>query len=183
MERTGVDSRVRPSLSSERGISLIETMIAAGVLTMGTLAMGGLFVRGMQVAVSAPNELVATQKAAEAVESVFSARDSRTIAWTQLRNVDDGGIFLNGPQPMRVAGPDGLLNTADDGLVEAAQYTGKDQVHGTADDVTSTLGRYRREVKVTDITDELRMITVTVTYPAGAGTQTFTLTSYISAFA
>ena len=60
-----------------------------------------------------------TQKAAQAIEAVFGARDSHKVTWAQIRNVNgasgsDGGIFLDGPQPLPQAGPDGLVNTGDD---------------------------------------------------------------------
>src|SRR5688572_33185740 len=104
---------------SQAGVTLIETMIAMLVLTVGAVGMASAYLYGMNSANSAPNELVATQKAAEAVESVFSARDSHTITWDQLQNVDaedpdSPGIFLNGPTDMHMAGDDGILNTDDD---------------------------------------------------------------------
>src|SRR5437016_6162032 len=103
---------------SERGVTLIETLIAMLVLTGGAVSLAGAFLYGMQAATSSPNELIATQKAAETIESVFSARDAHTLTWAQLRNVADGGVFLDGAKAMNVAGKDGILNTADDGGVE-----------------------------------------------------------------
>ena len=63
--------------------------------------------------------LIAREKAREAVESVHSARDMRVITWAQIRNVQQGGVFLAGAQPLRTAGADGLVNTADDGALES----------------------------------------------------------------
>jgi type II secretory pathway pseudopilin PulG len=176
-------------LQSESGISLVETMIAMLVLTVGAIGMAAVFLKGMQNAGSSPTELVATQKAAEAIESVFSARDSHTITWAKLRNVDQG-IFLKDPQPMFVAGDDGIMGTADDGkdgldtgVLETAVLPGPDQLIGTADDREETLDGFKREIKITDVRDDLRLITVTITYPAGGTTRKYTLTSYISAVA
>src|SRR2546427_6275713 len=92
---------------SQAGFSLVETIVAIGVLTVGALGLAGVFAQGMQKTIGSPNDLLATQKASGAVESVFSARDSHLVTWAQLRNVSDGGIFLNGPQPLKVDGPDG----------------------------------------------------------------------------
>src|SRR3954469_20760614 len=89
---------------SQSGFSLLETMFALSILSVGALGMAGVFGRGMQGTTSSPSELTATQKAGEAVESVFSARDSPPIGWDQLRNQNHAGIFKVGPQPMRVAG-------------------------------------------------------------------------------
>lgn len=175
--------------TSERGFSLLETMIALVVLTVGVLGSAGVLSAGLQKVSSSPGDLIATQKAAEAIESVFSARDSHVLTWAQLRNVhgvnNDGGIFLDGLQPIKLDGVDGLVNTADDVLqpVETVTYPGPDQRLGTADDKTITLSDYSREIKIRDVETDLRSITVTVTFHAGSGIHTYTLTTYISSFA
>jgi hypothetical protein len=177
-------------LRSESGVSLIETMIAMLVLTVGAIGMAAMFLQGMRTTASSPSELVATQKAAEAIESVFSARDSHTITWDELRNTDQG-IFVKNPQPMMVAGSDGILGTADDGkignatgVLESVVLPGPDQdLSKTADNKTETLRGFTREIRISDVTDDLRLITVIIEYPAGAATQTYTLTAYISAIA
>jgi type II secretory pathway pseudopilin PulG len=168
---------------SQAGFSLVETFIAVSVLTVGTLGLAGVFAVGVQKTTSSPAELLATQKAAAAIESVFSARDSHMVAWTQLRNVNNGGIFLNGPQPLKVEGADGVVNTADDGVVETVVLPGRDQMVGTPDDVTQTFDGFTREIRIVDLTDDLRSITVTITYKVGATVRSYVLTAYISSFA
>jgi type II secretory pathway pseudopilin PulG len=168
---------------SQAGFSLVETIVAIGVLTVGALGMAGVFAQGMQKTIGSPNDLLATQKAAGAIESVFSARDSHTVTWAQLRNVGNGGIFLNGPQPLKVDGADGVVNTADDGAVESHVLPGRDQILGTADDVTQTLNEFTREIRIVDLSADLRSITVTIVYKAGASTNSYTLTAYISTYA
>ena len=172
-------------IRSESGFSLIETMIAMPVLTVGAIGMASVFLYGMQNAMSSPNELTATQKAAEAIESVFSARDSHTITRAQLRNVSFGGVFLNSQHNVTLPGADGIVDTADDGSVESVTFPGPDQLLGTGDDTTQTLTNWKREIKITDITGDLdlRMVTVTITYPAGSVTRTYSLTVYISSYA
>ncbi len=172
-------------IRSESGFSLIETMVAMLVLTVGAIGMASVFLYGMQNVASSPNELTATQKAAEAIESVFSARDSHTITWAQLRNASFGGVFVNGQKNVTLAGADGIVNTADDGAVESVQFPGPDQLLGTGDDTTQTLTNWKREIKITDVTGDLdlRMVTVTITYPAGSVTRTYSLTVYISSYA
>lgn len=174
-----MDSRHR----SQAGFSLVETIVAIGVLTVGTLGVAGVFAAGMKQTVSSPDELLATQKAAAAIESVFSARDSHMATWAQLRNVNNGGIFLVGPQPLNVEGADGVVNTADDGAVETVVLPGRDQLLGTADDVTQTLDRFTREIRIVDLTDDLRSVTVTITYGTGPSARSYALTAYISAYA
>jgi type II secretory pathway pseudopilin PulG len=168
---------------TQGGFSLVETIFAIGVLSVGALGMAGIFVQGMQKTASSPAELIATQKAAEAIESVFSARDSHSITWAQLRNQAQGGIFNNGPKPMTVDGRDGVVDTADDGAVESVTLPGVDQRLGTADDVTKTLSDFTREIKITDVSTDLRSITVTITFKDGVNTRSYTLTALISSFA
>lgn len=170
---------------SEAGTSLIEVMIALVVLSVGALGMAGVFTQGMEKTMSSPGDLVATQKAAEAVETVFSARDSHTITWAEIRNVEgvsgsDDGVFLDGPQPLTMPGDDGLVNTDDDEDIEQVFLPGPDQFLGTEDDVVETLTAYTREIQIVDLQDDLRSVTVTVTYRAGASIRTYTLTTYIS---
>src|ERR1700680_2295312 len=106
---------------SQRGFSLIETVMALGVLTVGLMGAAAVITSGMLKVSSSPSDLIATQKAAEAIESVFSARDSHVLVWAQIRNVlgvsgTDGGVFIDGPQPLKLPGPDGLVNTGDHAL-------------------------------------------------------------------
>ena len=107
-------THVRPR-DGEAGFSLVETMIAMGILATGLLSMAGAFVLGLASLNGSSANLVAREKAREAIESVHTARDTRVITWGQIRNVSDGGAFVDGAQPLRNPGPDGLMNTADDG--------------------------------------------------------------------
>jgi type II secretory pathway pseudopilin PulG len=178
--------------SSERGFSLIETVMSLGVLAVGVLGTAAAMTAGMQNLSSSGSDVVVTQKAAQAIEAVFSARDSHKLTWAQIRNAKgasgaDNGIFLDGPQRVYVAGPDGLVNTADDLLqpIESAVLPGRDQILGTSDDTTVTLSAFTREISIRDLPNEngeLRSITVTITYQNGPTKRTYTLTTYISAF-
>jgi prepilin-type N-terminal cleavage/methylation domain-containing protein len=187
--------------SSPGGFSLIETMIALGVLTVGVLGAAGVLTTGMQKLSSSPYDVVVMQKATEAIEAVFSARDSQRLTWSQLQNVlgagSDGGIFLDGPQPLHTAGPDGLVGTTDDDTaIETIVLPGHDQILGTADDITNVLTQYTREIKIRNVSDppgcsvspappcQLRTVTVTITIltPNGTTMRTYTLVTYISAY-
>jgi hypothetical protein len=174
-------------LTSQSGSGLIETLIATLVLTVGAIGMASVFLYGMRSATSAPNELIATQKAAEAIESVFSARDSHTLTWEQLQNAEEGGdgIFLNGPQDMRLEGDDGILNTEDDLSedIESVELPGEDGTLGTGDDVLVELKGFKREIAISELSSDLREITVVITYQAGTVQQTYTLTALIAAYA
>jgi hypothetical protein len=170
--------------NSEKGTSLIETAIALGVLSVGALGVAAVFTRGMELTKSSPGDLTATQKAQEAIESLFAARDSDTVTWAQLRNVtgadSDGGIILDGPQSLKEAGPDGIVNTADDGDIETILYPGPDLLVGNSDDRLETLAGFTRDIQIRDITATLRTITVTIAYQSGEIRRTYLLTAYIS---
>lgn len=179
---------MKTSTRASAGFSLIEVLIALGVLTVGMLGAAAVFATGMQLMTSAPGDLTATQKANEAIESVYSARDSHVLTWNQIMNVQgasghDGGVFLDGPQPLYLPGPDGLINTADDvHTIETITYPGKDQMLGTGDDTTIVLSTFTREIQIRDVEANLRSITVIVKYKAGTLNRVYTLTAYISNF-
>jgi type II secretory pathway pseudopilin PulG len=168
---------------NDRGFSLIETVVALGVMTVALLGLAALLTAGMRRIASAPGDLTATQKASEAIESVFSARDTHTLTWAQLQNVAAGGIFLDGPQSLRLPGNDGLIDTADDGAIETVRYPGRDGLIGNGDDVVVTLSNFTREIQIRNVEANLRSITVIIRYPQGSAMRTYTLTSYISNFA
>ena len=174
-------------LSSSKGFSLAETVIALGVLTTGILGAAAVLVTGMQNLSSSPADVVTTQKAAEAMEAVFSARQSGKLTWPQINNASNGGVFLNGPQPLYRPGLDGLVNTADDAAagVETVTLPGDDGLLNTADDKVVTLGGYTRQIAISDLAGEngqLRTIVVTIKYTNGPNVRTYTLTTYISSY-
>jgi len=179
------------NVSSSKGFSLAETVIALGVLTSGILGAAGVLVTGMQVLSSSPGDVVVMQKASQAVESVFSARDSHKLTWDQIQNVTgagtDGGVFIDGLQDLTKPGVDGLVNTADDAVagIETTTLPGRDQIIGNADDITLPLSQYKREIKIRDVpgmNGELRSIVVTITYQNGPTKRTYTLSSFISSY-
>lgn len=186
-------------LSSQSGLSLVEVLLAIGVLTVGMVGAAGVLTQGMERLVSSPGDVVATQKAAEAIEAVFSARDNHKLTWAQIRNQygytgSDGGVFLDGPQPLKIAGLDGLVNTLDDGAIESNLLPGPDQLLGTLDDTTVTLNGYTRTIEVRDVANEplncgttlvpctLRSIKITITFRSGSVNRTYNLTTYISTY-
>jgi type II secretory pathway pseudopilin PulG len=171
---------------SEAGFSLIETVIAMGILATGLLSLAGVFATGMTNLAGSSATLIMREKAREAVESVHTARDTRVITWAEIRNVADGGVFLDGAQPLRTAGDDGLVNTVDDVGVEMALATGPDNVLGTADDILTPLDNYTRQIAITPLVTagvtnpNLRQLQVTITYRVGTARRTYVLTTFIS---
>jgi prepilin-type N-terminal cleavage/methylation domain-containing protein len=179
------------TMSSEKGFSLVETMISLGILTVGVLGASAVLATGMQNLSSSPADVIVTQKASQAIEAVFSARDSHKLTWSQIRNIrgvsgNDGGVFLDGPTGLTLPGADGIVNTQDDpATIETIVLPGHDQILGTSDDQTITLNNFTRQIAIADVPNEdgnLRTVTVTITYQSGPTKRTYTLVSFISSY-
>jgi type IV pilus modification protein PilV len=154
----------------EGGFTMIEVMIAIVVMLIGVLAVIASLATAVAATQSSEEDLIARQKALEAMESIYTARNSQQITFAQVANVANGGIFTDGATPLLCAGPDGLVGTTDDvpcttaagatcpdGGAECMVLPGPDGILGTADDVTMSLGNFTRTIAIN-----------TVTYPAGA---------------
>lgn len=168
---------------SAAGFTLIETMIAMAVLAGGLLALAQVFTFGVATIAAGGAHIIAREKATEAVESVYTARDTRTITWAQVLNAADGGIFIDGAGPLTEAGADGLVNTPDDGNVETIIQPGPDGELGNGDDLVEQLDQFTREIAITDVSPNLRRIRVTIRYRAGGGQREYFVETLISAFA
>jgi type II secretory pathway pseudopilin PulG len=177
------------SRKSQAGMTLIETMIAAVILIIGVAAVASVYTQGVLVMGASQDDFIAKEKAREAVESVFTARDTRVLAWAQICNVSGagvaacaGGVFKDGPFPINDPGPDGLVNTADDGPLQNIVLPGPDNLLGTADDVLIPLAKFTREIQIRDIAPNLRSLVVIMRYRSGRLQRSYTLTTYVSQF-
>ena len=193
--------------TDERGFSLIETLIAMAILATGLLSLAGVFIMGLNHLAGSSGALIAREKAREAVESVHTARDTRVISWCPIYNVDStrgaacsgkpAGVFVSGQQPLRKAGVDGLVNTADDTAagMEKSLDPGRDNILGTDDDVLTDLTGFTREIQISEIltngvaNPNLRQLRVRIRYGRMVRNQSgviepervYELTTYISA--
>ena len=171
----------------ERGFTLIEALVAMGITVVGVMSLSMALAFGTRMLVSGQGQMVASQRAAEAVEAVFKARDSRVIQWDQIRNQvglgGDNGVFLDGPRQIRNPGVDGLINTADDGAIEEVITPGTDGLLGTADDLRTPLSSYTREIEIRDIGPNLRRVRVIVRYRSDSGEREYVLTTFVSSYA
>jgi len=173
---------------TQRGFTLVEAAVAIVVLTIGLTAVVALFAQGYGLLGTSQDDLIAKEKAQEAIESVFAGRDDQSLTWAQILNVkgasgSDGGIFLDGPLPINDPGADGLVNTADDGALEYIVKPGPDGVYGTADDEKVPLAKFKREIKIRPIAGNanLRILTVIITNSA-TGAVVYQIQTYISSF-
>lgn len=158
--------------AGQRGFSLVEVLVAMLILTAGLLPLVGLFATAVQRMTASTAQLLAREKAREAIESVHAARDTGEASWATIRNVADGGVFLDGDQPIKAPGNDGLVNTADDGTTQilAYEFTREIDINPLNFDGTATVNPNLREVRV-----EVR-------YKVGGAWFSYVLTTYISSY-
>jgi type II secretory pathway pseudopilin PulG len=173
---------------NDSGFTLIEVTIAMIMLMVGVLALAGGIALGARQITGSQDQLLASERAAEAAETVFKARDNGVLLWAQIRNVNgasgnDGGVFLDGPQPIKDPGTDGLINTADDGALLTLIKPGPDGLLGTQDDISVPYFGFTREIEIRDIGPNLRQIRVIVRYHTSTAPGTYILTTYLSSYA
>jgi hypothetical protein len=147
--------------------------------------------QGISATYFTQEQLIAKQKAREALESVFTARSTQNITFDDLRNTASGGIFLSGFQPIRGMGTDGIANTGDDGAapLETISFPGNDGALGTADDEVRVLNDFQRQITISNvlttggsIDEDIRQITIDVRYSIRGVWRTISVGSYISRF-
>lgn len=173
----------------QKGFTLLETMIAMAVLSFGILSLIGVFTQGLQASSTNQMQFIAQQKAQAAMESIFTARDNQLLSWAEISNVSQGGVFLDGPQPLLASGPDGIYGTADDDTNHPDTIIvgppGNNDIASTTGDTTINLNPWMtRTIAFSAVTGtpNLNQITVTITYTVQGRTQTFVLQCYISTY-
>jgi len=195
--------RNRHIKATQEGFTLIEVLIAIAVMSIGLLAVVASIATAIATTQSAQEDLVARHKALEALESIYTARNSQQVAFSAINNTASGGIFLSGAQPLLCAGPDGLVGTADDvpcttsggvtcpnGGVECWVLPGPDAVLGTSDDITMSLANFTRTITITQVllstglvNDNMMAVSVSVSYTkAGLPKRTYTVNGLISRY-
>ena len=196
LEWQSVDEMMNRPRQSDAGFSLLEALVAMVILTVGLMALAQVLYASINIASTSTPNLIAREKAREAIESVHTARDTHTILWAQIRNEDPpdlcpvgttavgGGVFENGEVAMEAPGVDGLVNTDDDNGDEV--LPGPDNLIGTADDIP--LWGYSRQIDICDVNgnSDLRRIIVVIRYngsnAVGARRREYRLTTFISRF-
>jgi prepilin-type N-terminal cleavage/methylation domain-containing protein len=185
------NSRVRKP--AERGFSLLEVVISMAVLTVGLVSLLGVFGLAMASTQTSQQDMIAKQLANEALESIVTARNTSQVTWAQVQNVANGGIFLDGTNPIYLAGADGIVGTADDAVAGEQTLTepGPDGIFGTADDVQIPLTGYQRTILISPVLDSngnlvptLRGVNISVQYTTSQAKlpKTYVLSSFISQY-
>lgn len=185
---------------AERGFTIIEVMISIVILSVGILTVVAAFATAVASTENAQQNLIARQKALEALESIFTARNTQQITFSQIANIPSGGIFVSGATPLWSAGNDGLISTADDlpfatqGVCPAGSecitLPGPDGILGTADDVPMSLANFTRQIQINpilqadgSINPNLKQVVVTVSYiTSSVVPRSYSVTALISAY-
>jgi prepilin-type N-terminal cleavage/methylation domain-containing protein len=173
---------------NKNGFTLVEVMIAMAVMAFGILSLVTVFTQGLVASNQTQVQYIAQQKAQEAMETIFTSRDTRLLTWAQLGNISAGGIFKDGAQPLCAPGPDGLFGTSDDDLTTPDLIItgpGPDNIFGTSDDVGTNLNPWMtRTITFVPVanTPNLQSITVTVNWTSEGRAFQYSISSFISNF-
>lgn len=174
-----------------QGFGMLEATVAAVILVIGLVGLAGLFSQSLTFLQYTREDLIAKQKAREALESVYSARNDATIGFAKIQNVSNGGIFVDGFIPLFLAGADGVIGSnAQTTILDRQILPGPDGIVGTADDQIIPLVNMQRQILIQPLIDstgnvspDVRQITVTVQVTSpGRAARNYTVTGYISRF-
>jgi prepilin-type N-terminal cleavage/methylation domain-containing protein len=188
----------------QRGFTLIECMISMLILTIGAVGLLGVFGLAMKANQGSQSDLIARQLASETIEGIYTARNTAEISWSQIQNISNGGIFVDGMGVVKCAGADGIIGTVDDtscltasgatcpnGGIKCLTEPGPDGLMGTADDVILSLSNYQRQVLIQPLLDingnsiqTLNLVAVTIQYttPSSPVAKTYVINEYVSAY-
>ena len=188
MDRTTMMTQSHLRSRHQQGITLLETMISIFVVMFGLLAVLATFGVAIKSTDNVNLDAIARQKAAEAMESIFTARQTNQISFSQIYNIGTGnGIFTAGFTAMADPGPDGLDGTGDD--VPAANITlpgPSGTITGQSPpDVIVNLANFQRQIQIADVPNNpnLRQVTITVKYPTPQGwVRQYQLQALVSSF-
>jgi prepilin-type N-terminal cleavage/methylation domain-containing protein len=182
----------------QQGFTLLEVLISMFVLTIGLVAMLGVFATAMAATQTAQQDMIAKQLAQQAMETIYTARETANLSWDQIQNVGGAGtpgIFRTGLQPIKQTGTDGIYGTINDGGSSQQTMTlpGPDGIVQTAsgatvpagDDVIIPLSNYQRSIAITNTPSaDLRQITITMRYytPQNKFPKQYVLSGFISQY-
>jgi type II secretory pathway pseudopilin PulG len=184
----------KPKSSKQSGFTLLEAVISTAVITVGLVTLLAVFAMAVASTQSIQMDTIARQRATQALESIFTARETAQIRFAQIQNTSAGGpgIFIGGMVPLTDPGPDGLEDTADDVSPTPIILPGSTgSVTGSnPSTVTISLANFQRQIQINNVNDangnpvnNLRQVIVTVQYPTANGKQrSYTVQALVSAY-
>jgi prepilin-type N-terminal cleavage/methylation domain-containing protein len=165
--------------ATDRGFSLLEMVVAMGLLTVGLLAVAAAIGYALMASNGSRNVTNSKLLIVSVLEQMETLRDTGGLSFGQIANVgqvDNTGSpsnfagFDTGFVPVSsTPGPDGIFGTADD-LIDP----GSDGIYGTVDDVAKpSLARpgVTRQILITQLGPQLKRIQVTLRYAPRGGDQ------------
>lgn len=187
MKRMTHNGRRWTQANAQQGFALLEVLIAIVVLMIGLMAVLATFAMAVSNTASVQNDSIARQKAAEAVESIYTARQTSQITFANIQNIGNGpGIFTAGFTAMTDPGPDGLDGTGDDVPAAPVRLPGPSGVIlNTSADVLVDLSTFTRQIQIVNVAGNpnVRQITVSVRYPVPQGWfKTYQVQALISSY-
>jgi prepilin-type N-terminal cleavage/methylation domain-containing protein len=166
------------SKNPQAGFTLIETIIAILILTIGLICTVAAITFALQFAKVSRNATGAKHLIVAQIEEIENLRNIKRLTFGQIANtgavVNTGAAinfngFQTGLQTISTnPGPDGVNGTSDD-FTDA----GADGTFGTGDDFTNNaLARsgYQREIIITQLSRFLKRVQVRVRYTGSGNT-------------
>jgi Tfp pilus assembly protein PilV len=163
----------------EQGFSLVETIIAILILTVGILSVLGAMSFAIRSVRESENITFSKENARSTMETIFSIRDLQLFDtngaesaynWDTIlvKNADNDGIFLDGWTPIREnPGLDGIYGTEDDACPADETCTVGDYTNDSP-----VVDGYQRKIEISDIvqsgTVRKRYIVVRIRYRFGS---------------
>jgi type II secretory pathway pseudopilin PulG len=166
---------------ADAGFTLLEVIIAVVMLTVGVIGLLAAFAASVATLNQSREDSIARQEAQQFIEGIYAARNSASLNFNNFQNVSQdpaNGLFKDGMQPANQAGPDGLMNTADD----------------LADLETGPNGKplpLQRKIEFTPfflpgpppvVDPNMRQIAITIQYGNGSQKRTYQEVTYISSY-
>ncbi len=181
-----------PRRNSAEGFSTLEVLAAMFVITIALTGLLSLFGYAISTMSLMQDLLIAKQKSREALESIYTARNTSQITFDMIQNVSASpGIFLDGYQPLERPQADGLIGTDDDAGIETLTSPGPDgDLTTTGDTEVRVLDTFERQIQIDPIlfadntvNPDIRRVLVSIRYNTPMGGQsTYTVESYISRY-
>jgi prepilin-type N-terminal cleavage/methylation domain-containing protein len=172
---------LKKTKGSRAGFSLVETMIAMVVLAIGLMSVATVFSSSLEIIYLAQADAIAQHQAQQMIEGIFAARNTGAVSFAALQNQSSApgiGIFKDGMTAAFQAGPDGVMNTLDDGPALELGPDGK------------PLSNFQRQITISTVflqdgvspDPNERKVQVWVQYTVGRMVRTYTQVTYVSTF-
>ncbi len=170
-------SAIKTVRKNEKGFSLLETIVAIFIMTIGLVGTAAAITYALQFGAISRNVTRAKLAVVASIEEIESLRNSRRLNYRQIANagnvdnteaVNPFAGFSAGFQTISMEpGPDGVNGTADD-----LRDPGADKRFGTDDDFENpgrALSGYSRKITITDLSKSLKKIEIKIRYPGSGG--------------